>query len=215
MLDNAYTDLITLIVTIDPVGTVPLFLGVAGRRPSQEIAKLANQSVLVAGGVLIGFLLLGQVLLTSMHISMDSFQVAGGLVLFLFAMTMVFGHHVSNGSSGGAEDNPAIFPLGMPTIAGPGAILAIVVLTDNDRYNCLHQARTGFVMLGVLLLQWVLLRLAVPIQKRLGAGGASILTRVMGLILASLSVETVVTGIRGMMKAAGEVVGAQAFVVGS
>jgi multiple antibiotic resistance protein len=197
MLDCAFTDFVTLFVTIDPLGTVPLFLGVAGQRPSREIAKLANQSVLVAAGVLMGFLLLGQVLLTAMHISMNSFQVAGGLVLFIFAMTMLFGYHLSGGSHDG-NSNPAIFPLGMPTIAGPGAILAAVVLTDNDRCNISEQVVTAAVMLGVLFLQWVLLRAAVPIQRWLGSGGTSILTRVMGLVLASLSVETVVGGIRGM-----------------
>jgi multiple antibiotic resistance protein len=200
MLDNAFTDFVTLMVTVDPIGTVPLFLGVAGQRPPREITRLANQSVLVATGVLMGFLLLGQILLTAMHISMDSFQVAGGLVLFLFAMSMIFGHESTSGSHVNPNSNPAIFPLGMPTIAGPGAILAIVVLTDNDRFNFLHQASTACVMLGVLLLQWVLLRLALPIQRRIGHGGTSILTRVMGLVLASLSVETVLAGVRGMMQ---------------
>ena len=200
MLDCAFTDLVTLMVTVDPIGTVPLFLGVAGQRPPREMAKLANQSVLVATGVLMGFLVLGQILLTAMHISMVSFQVAGGLVLFIFAMTMLFGHGSANGSHDSAGGNPAIFPLGMPIIAGPGAILAAVVLTDNDRHRVSEQAVTAAVMLGVLFFQWVLLRLAVPIQKRLGSGGASILTRVMGLVLASLSVETVVGGIRGMLQ---------------
>jgi multiple antibiotic resistance protein len=199
MLDCAFTDFVTLFVTVDPLGTVPLFLGIVGQRPSREIASLANQSVLVATGVLMGFLVLGQILLNAMHISMDSFQVAGGIVLFLFAMTMLFGHHLGGGSHGPDSSNPAIFPLGMPTIAGPGAILATVVLTDNDRYNIWEQAGTAAVLLGVLLLQWALLRAAVPIQRWLGSGGANILTRVMGLVLASLSVETVVGGIRGML----------------
>jgi multiple antibiotic resistance protein len=89
----------------------------------------------------------------------------------------------------------------MPTIAGPGAILAIVVLTDNDRYSIPEQARTAAVLAGVLFLQWILLKLAGRIERLLGRGGTSILRRVMGLILAALSVETVVIGIRGLLQA--------------
>ena len=200
MLDCALTDFVTLVVTVDPIGTVPIFLAVAGERTPREMARLANHSVLVAGGVLIAFLVAGQVLLSAMHISMPSFQVAGGLVLFLFAMTMIFGRDHGGPTPSAVGRNPAVFPLGMPTIAGPGAILAAVVLTDNDRYNIPHQAVTAFVLLGVLVLQWALLRAAAPIRRWLGEGGASILTRVMGLVLASLSVETVGGGIRDLMQ---------------
>jgi multiple antibiotic resistance protein len=201
MVDNALSDFITLWVTIDPIGTVPIFLAVAGRSQRHEMGRIARQSVFVAGGVLIGFLVLGQILLHFLHVGMDSFQIAGGLVLFLFAMTMVFGSAHFGAEGTGEGDNPAIFPLGMPTIAGPGAILAIVVLTDNDRYSIPEQARTAAVLMGVLFLQWILLRLAGRIERLLGQGGTSILRRVMGLILAALSVETVVIGIRGLLNA--------------
>lgn len=200
MLDNALTDLVALAVMIDPIGNVPVFLGITGQRPAGEISRLANQSVLVAGGILLGFLVLGQVLLTAMHVSMDSFQVGGGLVLFLFALTMIFGKGHGKSEDSDSQNNLAVFPLGMPTIAGPGAILTIVVLTDNDRYNCLHQARTAMVLVGVLFVQWLLFRAAVPIQRRLGVGLVNVLTRVMGLILAAVSVETVTTGLRGILQ---------------
>lgn len=199
MLDNAFTDFVTLMVMIDPIGNIPVFLGIAGKRPAGEVSRLTNLSVLVAGGILMAFLVLGQILLTAMHVSMASFQVAGGVVLFLFALTMIFGkgHNKPDASQ---DDDPAIFPLGMPTIAGPGAILTIVVLTDNDRYNFLHQGRTAIVLAVVLVLQWLLFRAALPIQRRLGVGAVNVLTRVMGLILASVSVETVVTGLRGVLQ---------------
>jgi multiple antibiotic resistance protein len=157
---------------------------------------MAREAVLVAGGVLIGFVILGQLLLQAMHISIGSFQVAGGLVLFLLAMMMIFGHVRTNQSDQEEGHNPAIFPLAMPLIAGPGAILAAVVLTDNDRYAIPHQVRTVFVILGVLFIQWVLLRFATSVQRRLGRGVMNILSRVMGLLLAALSVETIVGGVR-------------------
>lgn len=200
MLDNALTDFVCLYVVIDPIGTVPIFLSVTGQSEPALARRIAWESILVGGGVLLGFLILGQVILHAMHVSMDSFQVAGGIVLFLFAMTMVFGIEHSGASNISPRNNPAVFPLAMPAIAGPGAILAVVVLTDNERYNYLHQARTAGVLLVVLFVQWILLRAAGPIQSRLGHSGTNILSRVMGLILAGVSVETVAAGIRGMMK---------------
>jgi len=200
MLDNALTDFVSLFVILDPIGTVPIYLSVTGESEPMLVRRIAREAVLIAGGVLLGFLVLGQILLHAMHVSMDSFQVAGGIVLFLFAMTMVFGIEHSGASHMNPRHNPAVFPLAMPAIAGPGPILTVVVLTDNDRHEYTQQAQTACVLLVVLLLQWILLRLAEPIQRRLGHGGTNILSRVMGLILAGVSVETVVAGIRGMMK---------------
>jgi multiple antibiotic resistance protein len=202
MVDNWLSDLITLWTVVDPIGTVPVFASVTHTMPRGDSQRIARQSVIVAGGVLVGFLVLGQVLLQAMHIGMDSFQVAGGLVLFLFAMMMVFGYiHADPSDHAAADQNPAVFPLAMPVIASPGAILAIVVLTDNDRFAFPHQARTAMVLLAVLVVQWILLYLATPIQRWLGRSAMSIASRVMGLILAALSVETIVGGVRGLLRA--------------
>lgn len=196
MVDNWFSDFVTLWAVIDPIGTIPVFLAITAAMIHRDARRMAREAVLVAGGVLIGFVILGQLLLQAMHISIGSFQVAGGLVLFLLAMMMIFGHVRTNQSDQEEGHNPAIFPLAMPLIAGPGAILAAVVLTDNDRYAIPHQVRTVFVILGVLFIQWVLLRFATSVQRRLGRGVMNILSRVMGLLLAALSVETIVGGVR-------------------
>lgn len=196
MVDNWFSDFVTLWAVIDPIGTIPVFLAITAAMIHRDARRMAREAVLVAGGVLIGFVILGQLLLQAMHISIGSFQVAGGLVLFLLAMMMIFGHVRTNQSDQEEGHNPAIFPLAMPLIAGPGAILAAVVLTDNDRYAIPHQVRTVFVILGVLFIQWVLLRFATSVQRRLGRGVMNILSRVTGLLLAALSVETIVGGVR-------------------
>jgi multiple antibiotic resistance protein len=198
MVDNAVSDFVMLWVAIDPLGTVPIFLSVVGDRPRAELGGIANRAVLTAAGVLIGFLVLGQLLLTWLDISMDAFQIAGGITLFLFALGMLFGHSHRNGEDDGSD--PAIFPIAMPAIAGPGAILTIMVLTDNDRYAFLHQARTAVVALVVLALQWLLLRGAGRIQQLMGKSGTSILSRIMGMLLAALSVQVIIQGLRGLIR---------------
>lgn len=190
---------VTLWVTIDPIGTVSIFLSVVGQRSPAELRRIGTQAVLVAGGVLIGFLVLGQILLEAMGIGIEAFQVAGGIVLFRFALTMIFAADPSADHAAGlGHSNPAIFPVGIPAIAGPGAMLAVVVLTDNHRFNIAQQAATAGVLLVVLLLQWLLLLAATSVQRWLGAGGTSILSRVMGLVLAALAVQTVVEGLCGL-----------------
>lgn len=202
MVDNAFTDFVTLWVVVDPIGTVPLFLSVTEDASPKDLRRTATHSVLIAGAVLLGFLVLGQFLLNEMGITIHSFQIAGGLVLFKVGLTMIFaGHEGASSMNGRARENPAIFPIAMPFIAGPGAILAVVMLTDNDRFSVLEQTRTGLVLGAVLVAQWVLLLLANPIRRRLGSGLIAVLSRVMGLILAALSVETVIAGVKGALHA--------------
>ncbi len=199
MVDNWFSDFVTLWVVIDPLGTLPIFLLIVQTVGEGKSAKLAMQSVLVAGGVLVAFVVGGQLLLQELEISMSAFQVAGGIVLFLFALTMIFGQGTHNDVGDSAKSNPAIFPLAMPAIANPGAILGVVVLTDNDRYSKPEQVSTVAVLLVVLFLQWLILRFAGRIHRYVGDGGTNIIGRVMGLILASLSVQTIVTGVRGLI----------------
>jgi len=199
VLRDYLSNFVTLWAVIDPIGSLPVFLAVTHKLPRDRLRHVATQAVLVATGVLVGFLIAGQFLLNALGVSIASFQVAGGIVLFRFAMGMVFhepkadqpDEHIIAG-------NPAIFPVGMPAIAGPGAILAVVTLTDNQRFSIADQFDTAIVLLVVLFIQWLLLLGAARIQKLLGHGGINILSRVMGLILAALSVEAVVQGARGL-----------------
>ncbi len=201
MLDNAFTDFVTLWVVVDPIGTVPLFVSFTGVSSPHEMGRIAIHAVLIAAAVLLGFLVLGQFLLREMGITIHSFQIAGGLVLFKVSLTMIFSDHAgASGPLPGGRGNVAAFPLAMPFIAGPGALLAVVVLTDNDRFSVMAQCRTAVVLLVVLAMQWVLLLLANPIRRRISTGAIAILSRVMGMILAALSVETVIAGVRDALR---------------
>ena len=130
-----------------------------------------------------------------MGIRLRSLQVAGGLILFVFGLEMVFGWMNQPSASVEKGRDLAVFPLAVPAIAGPGAIMAIILLTDNDAYSVSERAQTAVVLLVVLVLNYILLRLSDVILRIIGRQGAAVLTRVMGIILSALAVEFVLTGL--------------------
>ena len=126
-----------------------------------------------------------------------SFQIAGGLILFLFALTMIFGESKPSREIGEAERDHlagAVFPLAMPSIASPGAMLAIVVLTDNHTESIFEQAVTAGLLLGVLIITLILLLGASVIHKVIGNSGVSVISRIMGIVLATIAVDSVLGG---------------------
>lgn len=138
-----------------------------------------------------------------MQIPLPAFQAAGGLVLLLFALTMIFGESkpeseskISGDSSHSQLADLAVYPLAIPSIASPGAMMAIVMLTDNNRHSIMDQAITAGTMMAVLLITLLLLLGATKIQKVIGNVGAAIISRVMGLILAAVAVNNLLLGIR-------------------
>ena len=141
--------------------------------------------------ILLGAIVGGQLILTAMNIQLISLQVAGGVILFLFGLQMIFSH-AANGTGGSeAGHDVAVFPLAVPSIVGPEAIMAVIMLTDNHTHSVPTQAMTAAVMLAVLAITCVLMLLADPILRVIGKNGAAILERVMGMVLAALSVELV------------------------
>lgn len=193
-----FEEFVTIWVVIDPIGTLPVFLAVTGGLAPKARIRVAFQSILAAGGILLFFIVCGQLLIEELGISLVSFQISGGIILFLFALTMIFGSskpesEVEAGATKG--ENVAIFPLAMPSIAGPGAMLAVVLLTDNHRFDIGQQATTTAVVFLVLAATLVLLLLANPIHRVIGESGASIVSRVMGMILAALAADTILQGI--------------------
>lgn len=190
---------IMFFAVIDPIGTVPVFIAVTSRYENQVKRKIAVKAALISAIVLIFFVVAGEVILTALKISLSAFQIAGGIVLFLFALSMIFGEskpeeEVEMAISG---SETAIFPIAVPSIASPGAMLAAVLLTENNRYNILEQAQTTAIMLFVLLIVLVLMLAANRVHRLIGSSGASVISRVMGLILASVAVTGVLAGIKG------------------
>jgi multiple antibiotic resistance protein len=202
--------IVTLWVVIDPIGTVPVFMAVTAGMASKERRNTALIATAASVGVLLFFLVFGQILIEALGISLLSFQVAGGIVLFLFALTMIFGEskpesdrRLSEADLELDENNrpsPAIFPLAVPSLASPGAMLAIVLLTDNAQFAYIDQAVTAVVMMVILGVALVFMMLASPIIRIIGYSGAAIISRVMGMILASVAADAVLSSLLEIAK---------------
>ncbi|MFY1707469.1 MarC family protein [Tritonibacter scottomollicae] len=194
-------EFITLFVVIDPVGTIPVFLFATAAVPQRLHRSFALRAVLVSALVLGLFLVLGQIILEGIGLRLGAFQIAGGIILFLFALSMIFGETKAASEIKEAETEDlsgAVFPLAIPSIASPGAILAVVILTDNHSTGIVEQTMTAVVLLFVLVITFLLLLLASKIQKLIGQTGVSVVSRVMGLILATVAVDSVLQGLEQM-----------------
>ena len=187
-------DFATIWTTIDPIGNVAIFAGLTASLTRAERRRTALRASLYAAVILVVAVVAGQIILDAIGIRLYSLKVAGGIILFLFALKMLFGGLDKPGSPEAGRDL-AVFPLAVPSIAGPGAIMAVIVLTDNDVYTVPEQAETGVVLLVVLLVTYIFLRFSDFILRVIGQQGAAVLVRVMGIILASLAVEIVLTAL--------------------
>ena len=195
---------VTLWVVIDPIGTIPVFIAVTASMATGNRRATALLATVVSIGVLLFFLVFGQLLIDALGVGLLSFQVAGGIVLFLFALTMIFGEPKAEQDKRSADadealgpdrPSPAIFPLAVPSLASPGAMLAIVMLTDNNRFTIVDQLVTAAVMVGVLAIAYVCMLLADPIIRVIGISGAAIISRVMGMVLASVAANAVLSSL--------------------
>lgn len=183
---------------IDPIGSVPVFIAVTNGMTSKERNKTAIKAVLVSFVVLLFFILVGEIILNGIEVPLPAFQIAGGIVLFMFALTMIFGEGKPEDEIKSVKDpnEVAIFPMAMPSIASPGAMLAAVILTENAQNSVLEQFQTSLVMTAVLLIVLVLLLLSNKVQNIIGSSGASVISRVMGLILTAVAANNIIIGIK-------------------
>ncbi|MBV7379264.1 MarC family protein [Maritimibacter dapengensis] len=193
-------EFITLWVVIDPIGTLPVFLAVTAGLDARARRHAAIRAVLVAFVVLLAFIVVGQLVLEGLGLDLLSFQIAGGIILFLFALTMIFGPGKPDTELSGvdAAKHASVFPIAMPSIASPGAMLAVVILTDNDRFAISHQVMTSGLMALVLLITLIILLAANPIHRVIGQTGAAVISRVMGMILAAVAVDAVLRAMVGL-----------------
>ena len=189
---------IVFFAVIDPIGTVPVFIAVTSHFDSTAKNKIAIVAILVAAGVLLFFVLAGELILIAMSIPLPAFQTAGGIVLFLFALTMIFGESKPDEEVKLAHSHhdTAVFPLAIPSIAGPGAMLAAVLLTEKNRFSVWEQVQTASMMLAVLLVTFLLMLAAGQVNRLIGSSGASVISRVMGLILAAVATSNTLAGLK-------------------
>lgn len=191
---NAFT---TLFVIIDPVGTAPIFLALTAGMTAAARRRIALRGVLIGAGILVIFAIAGDAVLTFVGISMPAFRVAGGILLFITALDMLFEKRTERREKRAeeADNDPSVFPLALPLLAGPGSITSIILLMDGQAGDLEAQAMVIGVMLGVLVLSFVLLLLASPLERLLRRTGVMVVTRVLGMLLAALAVQFVFDGL--------------------
>ena len=195
MLGKLFRDFTFIWTTVDPIGNLALFAGLTATLTRDQRRRVARRATTYAAFILIGAVALGQIILDAMGIHLLSLKLAGGIILFLFALQMLFGTIETGGGSPEEGRDIAIFPLAVPSIAGPGTIMAVIVQTDNDVYTIPQQMATAAVLLLVLLITYGFFLASEHILRVIGLQGASILVRVMGLLLAALSVELVMNAL--------------------
>lgn len=192
------TTFLFLVAVIDPLGSIPVYLEATKNFDKKYKKRIAIRASFVAFLVLLFFIVIGQLILEGMNVTLDAFQISGGVILFLFALTMIFGEGKPETEKHGIKDykHVTIFPVAIPSIASPGAIMAVVLLTDNHIYNIQQQLLTTVLVLVVIGLTSLLLLAANKVQERIGEYGITVISKIMGLILASYAVQSILSGLK-------------------
>ena len=203
MIELFISAFITFFVVIDPPGCAPIYASLTAQASVSDRRSMAVRAVAVAGIILIIFGIFGEELLGALGISLDSFRIAGGIMLFIIALEMVFEKRTQRRKARAQEVNEtpeiedvSIFPMAMPMIAGPGSIATIMLLTSQN--EGLETALVIFAALGlVLILTLIALLGAGPMMRFVGAKVETVITRLLGVLLGALAVQFVIDGLRG------------------
>lgn len=188
---------VMLFVVIDPIGLAPLFIALTQGMGSRMRRAVAIRACLVAAVLLTVFGLLGEGILNFIGISMPAFRIAGGILLFLTALDMLFERRTQRREGQVTHaDDPSIFPLATPLIAGPGAMASMILLTGQPGIGWQGIVMVHLVMLAVIACVLVLALASGILERALGRTGILVITRLLGMLLAALSVQFVIDGLR-------------------
>jgi multiple antibiotic resistance protein len=204
-LDFMVAALVTLFVVVDPIGLAPAFIGLTAGLPRSARRQVALRAALIALGILTGAALIGDWLLRMMAISLPAFRIAGGLLLFSIASEMVFGLRITRQSEAAEQAieervrNVAAFPLAIPLMAGPGAITATVLLAGRAGGDPVRVGLLIAIVAVVMIACLVVFLLANRIERLLGVTGNTVLSRLLGVLLAALAVQFVIDGVRAVI----------------
>jgi multiple antibiotic resistance protein len=200
MLELVFNSFVALLVVVDPLGLAPIFAALTQGYPEKRKREAAIRGTTLGTAILLLFALAGDVLLEALGIGIPAFRIAGGILLFLLALDMIFAsprglrsRTVREQQEISYEHDVSVFPLAIPLLAGPGAITTVLLYTGG-------RDLTGIVvfvgvLVGVMVLSFICLLLAPGIMRRFGESGSEVLTRVLGVLLAALAVQFVLDGI--------------------
>ncbi|QYU66455.1 MarC family protein [Leptolyngbya sp. 15MV] len=203
MLELYLSAFITLFVVIDPPGCAPIYAGLTKGATSAQARNMAIRATVIAGVILVIFALFGEALLGALHIELDSFRIAGGLMLFWIAFEMVFEKRTQRREERAEKvaatpeiEDVSVFPMAMPMLAGPGAIASVMLLTSGNSEP--EQALVVLAALAsVLLITMIALIAAGPLMRLFGARVEAVITRLLGVLLAALAAQYIIDGLRG------------------
>jgi multiple antibiotic resistance protein len=203
MIDVALNAFTTLFVVIDPLGLLPVLLALTPGATAAERRRMALTGTLIATAILLAFALVGDLVLRLLGIGLPAFRIAGGLMLLLIALEMVFERRAERRSRSaqemkdvGGPDDISVFPLAIPLLSGPGAIASVMLLMARYEGDLAAQAAVVAMLLLVMALCAGIFHFIEPIQRMLGATLTHIVSRLLGILLAALAVQYVLDGIR-------------------
>ncbi|MEL6583826.1 MAG: MarC family protein [Pseudomonadota bacterium] len=210
MTPEQITAFVTLFVIIDPIGLAPIFVALTTGIPAPQRRKIALRAVLLAFALLALFGFFGQALLNAVGIGMPAFRISGGILLFLIAVEMLFERRrarrekqAEEAEAEEAHSDPSVFPLALPLLAGPGALATVILLMERNAGDLPAQLSLLGVAAIVLGIAYILFMSASLIERVLGQTGVNVVTRLLGVLLAALSVQFVVDGLRDLGVLAG------------
>jgi multiple antibiotic resistance protein len=193
--------LVSLITVVDPLSLAPVLLGLTAGLAPRARARVMTRAVLIAAGVIAFFGVLGPTLLTALGITPAAFGIAGGALLFLIAIDMLFGRPLGGRETAVEEEaaqgrqDVSVFPLAIPLIAGPGTITTVLLLVTEAGARPANWALLAGAALIALAASWLAMRLSTLVLRLLGTTGVLVLARVLGMLLAALSIQFILDGI--------------------
>jgi len=199
----AATAFATAFTIIDPIGMIPLTLGSTVHVAPDKRLRIIDTAVLVAAGIMLFMALVGPVLLRSLGITLPAFRISGGILLFMIAIDMLFARPTRAKRTDEEERaaseavNPAVFPLAVPMLAGPGTITTVLLLLNLSRGNLIEHVILFTAYAVALGIAWLCMRGATLLLRAIGSTGIHVVTRLLGVILAALAVQFVVDGLLG------------------
>ncbi|RFU88421.1 MarC family protein [Streptomyces triticagri] len=190
---------LTLFVIMDPPGITPIFLGLTSGRPAKVQRRMAFQAVCVAFGVIAVFGVLGHQILDYLHVSVPALMIAGGLLLLLIALDLLTGKMEEPKQT--KDVNVALVPLGMPLLAGPGAIVSVILAVQNAD-SAVDQVSVWAAIVAMHVVLWLVMRYSLLIIRVIKDGGVVLVTRLAGMMLSAIAVQQIINGVTQVIQGA-------------